>query len=152
LHLHRSYRSYYRYIHCFSRCDANRKKGNARKLPLSKPKERENVMISDARFCKVESVPTNRENHMNDVEIKIPLLIANRSCTESEKKSFRITMLLSLPIVVLHMRKPGKNSVRSNAPATSFCDKYRIRCTGIYPDKSRPNKSPILKTTKLKGT
>mmetsp|Transcript_8706 Transcript_8706/g.10199 ORF Transcript_8706/g.10199 Transcript_8706/m.10199 type:complete len:180 (-) Transcript_8706:251-790(-) len=112
-------------------------------------------MMSDARLCKVESsVPTKRDIHMNDVEIKIPLLIANSSCTASEKKSFCITMLLlSLPpIVVLHRRKPGNNSVRSKAPATSFCETYRMRCTGIYPANSRPTKSPILKTTKLKGT
>ena len=135
-----------------SRCDANLKKGKARKLPLSKPKEIENVIISDARSWRVELVPANWDDNINDVETKTPLLTANSSWTKREKKSFWTTILLLLPSVELHMRKAGRNSTRSKALTTSIRDMCRIRWTGICPDINRPNKSPMLKNTKLKGT
>mmetsp|Transcript_20644 Transcript_20644/g.44947 ORF Transcript_20644/g.44947 Transcript_20644/m.44947 type:complete len:147 (+) Transcript_20644:198-638(+) len=138
---------------CYSRTRvANCTKGKARKLPLSKPKKTENVIISDARSCIVEVEPTRRGENMNAVETKRPLLNAKSSCTKSEKKSFLTTISLSLPVVVLHKMNSGKNPTRSIAPKTSFRDKSWIRSTGMYPEISLPNKSPMLKKTKLKGT
>ena len=140
---------YYRYS---SIRVANCINGNARKLPHSSPKYNASVIVSDALSCKDVVVPTSWGDHIKEVETKSPFVIAKSSCTDRENMSLRITILLSLPVVVRHMRNSGTNAIRSIAQATSFREKFLIRSTGIYSASIRPIKSPTLKRTKLKGT
>ena len=138
---------------CYPRsCVANWTNGNDSKLPLSKPKKTENVIISEARSCIIELELTSRGENAKAVDTKMPLLTAKSIWIDTEKKSFRTTILLFLPVVVLQMRKTNKNPIRSTAPKTSFWDKCLIRSIGMQPDKSLPSRSPVLNKTKLRGT